>query len=360
MPLVAVMLPVTVGLAAFAINIAYLELTRTEMYVTADAAARAAGREFALQWDQAKAITAGKAAASRNPVGGKDFVLEDSDFVFGQATRPSAASRYIFTKGGANPNAVEVDIKRTATSTNGAIASLIPYAGFTASVNSTITSRVNQAEADICLVIDRSGSMAYAATETANFPPLPSAALPTWWFGQAAPSPSRWRDLVGSVDVFLTGLESTPMTETISLVTYSSGAGADVGLTTNYNTIRTGLNNHTTAFHGGTTNIAGGINTGVSVLTGPGARQFTTKVMVLMTDGIDTISTPATLAAAASNAADEGIMLFTVTFSSEADITGMANLATIGSGRHYHATTAADLTNIFREITREIPVLISR
>jgi Ca-activated chloride channel family protein len=358
LPMFAIMLPVTVGISAFAINIAYMELNRTEMYVAADAAARAAGREFALQWDQAKAITAGKNAAERNPVAGKAFALENSDFVFGEATRTSEASRYMFTKGGANPNAVEVDIKRVAGSSNGALTMLIPYSGFSNSVNSTITSRANQAEADICLVIDRSGSMAYASNEKAVYPPLPKAAAPAWWFDQPAPTPSRWRDLVGSVDVFLKELDKTPMKETISLVTYSSASGADVPLTTKYSDINAGLDKYTKVFSGGSTSIASGVDSGVGILSGKDARQFSTKVMVLMTDGIDTTGSDVNKAAKA--AAEKGIMIFTVTFSDEADKTTMANVANTGLGKHYHAMNATDLQNIFLEISRQIPVLISR
>lgn len=43
-PLVAVILPVIMILAAFAVNLSYIELTRTELRIAADAATRAAGR----------------------------------------------------------------------------------------------------------------------------------------------------------------------------------------------------------------------------------------------------------------------------------------------------------------------------
>jgi hypothetical protein len=358
LPLVAAMLPVTVGVAAFAINIAYMELNRTEMYVAADAAARAAGREYALKWDQAAAMTAGKAAAGRNLVGGKKFELSNADFAFGDATRSSETSRYTFTKGGSNPNAVEVDIKRIAGSDNGALTSIIPYAGFSGGTNATISSRVNQTEADICLVIDRSGSMAYAANEKAVYPPLPKAAAADWWFDKAAPNPSRWRDLAGSVDVFLKELDKTPMKETVSLVTYASTAGADVGLTTKYADISAGLGKYTTKFSGGSTSIASGMTSGATILCGKDARQFSTKIMVLMTDGIDT--TGSDVVKAAKDAAAKGVMIFTVTFSDEADKTTMATVAKTGLGKTYHAASAADLANVFTEISREIPVLISR
>jgi Ca-activated chloride channel family protein len=357
-PMVAVMLPVTLGMSAFALNIAYLELNRTEMYVAADAAARAAGREFALQWDQKKAVEAGKAAGMRNPVGGKPFELIDSDFVFGEAVRANANSRYTFTRGGTSPNAVEVDVRRVKGSANGAIGSLVTFGGFSHDVDATISSRANQAEADICLVIDRSGSMAYASNEKAVATANPKSAHPDWWWGDNAPPSSRWRDLTSSVDVFVNEMRKTPMKENVALVTYSSSSGADVGLVSDYALINSGLNKYTKSFPGGSTAIASGIKTGQTVLSGASARVFSMKIMVLMTDGINNAGSSVT--AAAEEAKKNNIMIFTITFSDEADQKSMKEVASIGLGKHYHAKNASDLENIFREISRQIPVLISK
>lgn len=357
-PLAAILLPVSFVIAAFAINIAYVELNRTEMYVAADAAARAAGREYALTWDQTKAIDAGKKAAARNSVGGKSLSLEDSDFVFGEATRATQSTRYSFTKGGTNPNAVEVSIRKTKASKNGALAMIMPFGNFGGNVDAVVSSRVNQVEADIALVIDRSGSMAYAANEKAVYPPLPLNAPSGWFFGQEVPKISRWRDAVASVDVFLKELQKTPMKELVSLTTYASGTATDQGLTTDYTKITAGLDKYTKVFNSGATNIAGGIASGQAVLTSTGARAFSAKVMVVLTDGIDT--TGSNVVKAAQNAAAQNIMIFTVTFSDEADQKTMKTVAQVGMGNHYHAKTASDLTNIFLDIARQIPVLITK
>jgi Mg-chelatase subunit ChlD len=357
-PMVAILLPVTVTIAAFAINIAYLELNRTEMYVAADAAARAAGREYALTWDQKKAIEAGKKAAAQNTVGGKPLTLADSDFIFGEATRVDEKSRYTFVKGGSNPNAVEVSIRRTKGSSNGMLTSLMPIGKVSGDFEAVVSSRVNQVEADIALVIDRSGSMAYAADERAVYPPLPKSAPPTWFFGQEAPPVCRWRDAVSSVDVFLKELSKTPMKETVALITYANSAGTDQGLTTDYKKINDGLDKYTKAFSSGATNIAGGLAGGQTILTSVGARTFSAKVLVLLTDGIDT--TGSDLVKAAKSAAEKKIMIFTVTFSDEADQTTMKKVAEAGLGNHYHAKNASDLQKIFLDIARQIPVLITK
>jgi Flp pilus assembly protein TadG len=92
-PLMALMLPVTLILAAFAINIAMVELNRTEMYVSADSASRAAGREFALTSSQEGAKQAAREAARRNTVGGAALLLADKDFDYGQAFRDESSKR---------------------------------------------------------------------------------------------------------------------------------------------------------------------------------------------------------------------------------------------------------------------------
>jgi Flp pilus assembly protein TadG len=356
-PLFAVMLPVVLILGAFAINIAYLELNRTEMVIASDAASRATGREFALSNDQAGAMAKGRTAASLNTVGGRPLLLADGDFIFGQSARASVSDRYSFTPGGAFPNAVEVTTRRTVGSPSGPVN--LPLPGFFSStaIESRQTSRSNQIEVDIALVIDRSGSMAYGANEVAQFPPIPAAAPAGWFFGDPAPNPSRWRDAVAAVDVFLNELTNSPVNEFVSLSTYNDGTNLEQLLTTNYNSIRGSLDFYTQSFTSGATNIGGGIESGINALS-INSRPFAAKVMIVLTDGIDTVgSNPI---AAADHASDEQIMVFTITFSAEADQATMQQVAVKGNGKHYHASNGTVLLSIFRDIGRQLPILISR
>lgn len=356
-PLFAIMLPVILILAAFAINIAYMELNRTEMYIASDAASRAAGREFALTNSQSNAMSKGRLATLLNTVGGKPLLLSDGDFVFGQASRASASSRYSFSPGGTFPNAVEVTVRRTAGSLSGPVQLPLPTFFASPVIESSQTSRTNQIEVDVALVIDRSGSMAYGSNEPAVYPPVPSAAPPGWYFGDPAPNPSRWREAVTAVDVFLNELTNSPVSELVALSTYNDGTYLEQTLTSDYNNIRSSLDFYTQSFTSGATNIGGGINRGIDALS-INDRPFAAKVMIVLTDGIDTVgSNPI---AAAQNAFDEQIMVFTITFSSEADQSTMQNVATTGNGKHYHAANGAVLLSIFRDIARQLPILISR
>ena len=354
----AIILPIIVLLAAFAINVAYLELTRTEMYIAADASSRATCRQLAITGDVNQAMATGRAAANLNPVNGKALQLANSDFSFGQSARTSLSSRYTFTPGGTPYNSVEVTVQKAAASANGPIQMLVPLIFGTANVESSQTSRSNQIEVDIALVVDRSGSMAYADTEKAVYPPLPAACPPGWKFGDAAPTPCRWRDAVNAVNVFLTELTNSLIDEWVTLVTYDGTTNIDTPLTNKYNVTQSGMDVYTQHFNSDLTNIGGGIDAGHAATKAPGSRPYAAKIMLVLTDGIDTVgSNP--VASATSCAADK-IMVFTITFAQEADQATMAAVAAAASGKHYHASTGADLQAIFQDIAHQLPILISR
>jgi Ca-activated chloride channel family protein len=174
--LMVFMLPVAITLAAFSINFAYMELCRTELYVSVDAAARAGGREFALTGDAAAAKAVARDAAGRNEVASTGLQLADGDFVFGESTRSALEQRYIFNPSGSNPNSLQVTGFRTTGSMDGPIGLMMPTVLGRNSFEAQITARSTQIEVDVALVIDRSGSMAYAANESVNWPSPPNSA----------------------------------------------------------------------------------------------------------------------------------------------------------------------------------------
>jgi Ca-activated chloride channel family protein len=52
-------------------------------------------------------------------------------------------------------------------------------------------------------------------------------------------------------------------------------------------------------------------------------------------------------------------MIFTVTFSDEANQAAMQQVASIGLGKHFHAPNAASLIAVFGEIAKFLPTLIT-
>lgn len=357
-PLVAVLLVAIVMLAALVINMAYVDLSRTELYIAADAAARAGGRELTMARSLSAASQKAKDIAALNTVSGRSLRLSDTDIEFGVADR-AGASRYTFSPTNVNPTSLKVTARRTDGSLDGPLSLVLPKLLGRDSIESQQSSISTQVQVDIVLVIDRSGSMAYAANETAAFPPVPIAAPSGWFFCDPAPPNSRWLDLVSAVDVFLAELDSSPAPERVALVTYADAARLDVGtLVEDYTAIKVGLNQYTQSLCSGKTNIGDGILLAANTATtATGARPGASKVIVVMTDGIHNEgSNPVT---AASQASNDGAVLFSVTFSNEADQSRMQAVAANGKGKHFHAVDGEDLKNVFREIAASLPTLLT-
>lgn len=355
--LVLTLLMLTLG--AFAINLAQMQLVRTEMQVASDASARAANRVFANTRDFAEAQRVAQSVANRNRVNGRTLSLRPSDFELGTAIRSRLDQRYQYTPGGPNPNSIVLRTRMGSDTPSGPVELFIPgFAGVNiVSVASEALS--TQVELDIALVIDRSGSMAYAANEKAAFPPFPKAAPVNWNFGQPVPNPSRWLDTVDGIKVFLNELNKTPQLEHVSLVTYSTSAKVDLNPTSNYGAITSILNKYSAKFDSGHTNIGLGLrSSGSALLHSSQARPWAVKVVVLMTDGIE--NTGPNSVSEAKKLARDGVMIFTVTFSAEANQTRMRQVAGEAGGKHYHATSSSDLQRVFRDIARQMPTLVTR
>jgi Mg-chelatase subunit ChlD len=165
-------------------------------------------------------------------------------------------------------------------------------------------------------------------------------------------------DLDQAARAFLTELSTSPVNEQVALVTYGSSARIDRAMTGNYSQIQSGMDFYTNAFPSGATNIGDGLNRGASALAG--GRRFASKVIVLMTDGRRTPGLGPNPVSVANNLARQGVIIFTVTFSDEAEQTEMRNVANAGMGKHFHAIDAASLTTVFETIARTIPTILTQ
>ena len=357
MLLMAILLPVLFGLAAFAINIAYMEAVNTDVQITVDAAARASGRAYMTSGEKSDALIAAQEAATLNPVAGGVIPITAGDLEYGVSTRNDVNQPYTFVPG-TTGNAVRVTTNSLASGTGSAIPALFPFFGSAFEIRPARTATSTQATLDIALVLDRSGSMAFAANEASSPDYMPAAAPAGWNYGDAVPPQARWLDLVGAVGVFTTHLNNSPQDEWLSLSTYSLSPTTNVTLTDNYGELDSALNAVSMNFTGGGTGIGNGIYEGIAAVTDPSlSRDFATKVIVLMTDGIHNYgSDPVWAAITAKN---KRIMIFTITFSDEAYQPLMATVASKGGGKHYHAVDAAQLQDAFREIAKNLPTLLT-
>ncbi len=361
-PLVAIILPVLLIFASFAVNFSYLELTRTELQISADAAARAAGRTLINTNDFDLARAAARRAATNNQVAGAALQLSDADIEFGQSERTNLSSRYSFAPGGIVSNAVRIHARRDASSLSGVVSLVMPSFGATSSFQSTQSAVSSRVELDVALVLDRSGSMVYGDTEesynmaVAGLPP--SSAPAGWAFCDPAPPGSRWRDLLAGVAVFNNVLSSSYSEEHVALITYAGTSTTDLDLTSDYDGVLDAMDPYTQSLCAGATNIGEGIYEAIDALGSiASSRPWAAKVIVVMTDGQhNTGSNPET---AATVAFDEGITVYTITFSSEADQSRMIDVADKGGGKHFYAADGAALQQAFIDIAQSLPTLLT-
>ncbi len=349
--LLTVILPVVLAVAAYSINVVYMELVRTQLQINTDVATRAAGRVLARTADQAQALAAAERIMQLNSFGQTKLTLGANQIVFGASTRTSESSRYEFAPAN-NPNAVRFE-------TNGRVKvpMLFPTPGVSVDFRPIKQAISTQTEIDMVLVLDRSGSMAFSNLEVAgNYPP--AAAPIGWTFGQAVPTASRWLDATSSINTFLRHLDTTVHEEQVGLVTYGTQSFDDCQMSSSYAPIQSALDGYSQQFWGGATNISDGILAGARILSQKSAaRPWATRVMIVMTDGIWTAGIDPAISA--QLAAGQQIIIYTITYSNEADQLKMQQVASIGGGKHFHATSGAELTDAFKAIAERLPTLLT-
>lgn len=349
--LLAFLLPAALAIAAYSINVVYMELSRTELQIATDVSTRAAGRMLAVTGDEKQAIAAAERLMRANPFANSTMSLDGANIVFGVSTRRSVADRYSFVHG-ENPNAVQIQA-------NGRVQvpMLFPTLGVPIDFRPIKTAICTQTELDVAIVLDRSGSMAFGVNEVSG-PNNPAAAPVGWAYGMYVPPYSRWLDAVTATNNFLQLLTESSLKERVSLTTYSHDVRLEVGLNDDYTAIQNALALNSNVFFGGATDIGDGILYGATSLGDKKlARPWASRVMIVLTDGIHNVGTDPLFAA--TQAAAQDIMVFTVTFSNEADQARMAQVAAAASGSHFHATSAAQLNEAFKEIANRLPTLIT-
>ena len=360
--LVAIVLPIVAILSAMAIDVAWMQLVNTELRTATDAAARAGAKVLSTSQDQDQARAAAIDAASRNQVAGAAMQVSADDVVFGKSVQ-LASGRFEFlpaTRGVIN--AVHVNGLRTEGSAGGPVnlffARVLGVNTFEPQQQATST----VLDRDICLVIDRSGSMALSATSRGSGSGNTCGPLA---------STTRFGALDRAITVFLDELNLTYPDEYVALASYSSPFNkncsgnlikfqtADVRqeLTDDYSTIRDVMDDFMDNGIGGSTAIGEGLKKGIQEITSSRARPFAVKTIVLMTDGLHNYGVdPVTVAA---QAAAKDITVHTISFSPGADQSRMQAVAEATGGKHYHADSDSDLSAVFQEIARTLPVLLT-
>jgi len=312
-------------LIAVQIDMAYLQLSRTELRAATDAASKAAAVTLSQTQDLAASRREGIRVAGLNKIAGKSLVLRDSDFVFGNSARSSNGT-FAFT-----PNATPYNgVKLTgALGGSGATSGVGLFFGNMHGVTAFQTQHQATStylERDIVLVIDRSGSMA----------------------GQ------KWKDLSDAIAIFVATVNETVTKEYMGLVSYSSTATQDVQYTLDLNAI---IAKENKLVVGGNTSISAGISSGYEIIKTGRSKLFVDRTMVVMTDGqhntgIEPIIPARTVAA-------DGVVIHTITFGAGADAARMSAIASVGRGKYLHANNGDQLKAAFREIALTLSTMLT-
>lgn len=355
-------------IAALYMNSAYIALAKTEMRLASDAAAKAASIVYGLTGDQSEARSRAQEICLRHSVAGAPLELRNIDVHFGNA-QPTNNGRYEFTRDAQPTNSTRVHasfVRRV-----GSVAALPALGQFLGREEFSLQedSVATRVDNDICLVVDRSGSMAWDLTNDAFSYPgeLHGRSIIQNYFVPPHPTASRWAALCNSVDAFLTVLDSNPYHPRVSLVSYSSNfefgnfssivSSIDQPLTVRFNDLRAKLSAIGSKPLIGNTNIAAGLRDGISTLSSQGtSRPNATHNLILLTDGVITQGDdPIELAGLALK---QNIKIHTITFSEQADQALMAQVAAAGGGTHYHAPDAATLHAIFQQLAETLPAML--
>ncbi len=135
----------------------------------------------------------------------------------------------------------------------------------------------------------------------------------------------------------------------LGLVSYSSSATLDEQLTTNRNAVKNEISQLSA---GGSTATGEGIQEATDELTSARANPDALKFQVLLSDG--QTNTGINSSTAAQNAANEGIIIYTVGFGTDADEGELQNIADITGGEYYAAEDPGALEEVFTLIAQEI------
>lgn len=309
---------------AFSVDVAHIQLTKTQLRVSTDLANRAGTEALARTKSKDAATLVAKQIARANPVASRPLVLDDSQFVFGNVGK-DANDNVVFSPNGTPLNAMRIDSAMSSRAGGGAVplffGGMLGTKEFSPQLTSVVTNQ-GQAKRDIAAVIDITGSM---GTRTATG--------------------TRFTDLLAAFDALVVALNETDDDEKLGLATYSTSAAVDLPLSHGY---PAAVNKLQQKRPNGNTNIYSGIEAGRVILNGASRRADTEKVMLLMTDGLHNTGPSPVLAA--QNAKNDKIRIITVTFDTLDGIPLMQQVAQITGGQHYHAPTIAELRTIFQNV----------
>ncbi len=370
--LIAVMMSVFLVSLVFTVDVAYMQLVRTELRVTADASAKAGMEALTRTESTSAGIAAAKNLVQLNNVAGQQIQISDSDVVFGR-TEVNNDGTWNFLPNQQPYSAIQVTVGMTGDSGNPTVplffGRILGQSNFTP-VQTAVAANLVQ---EIILCLDRSHSMCFDESgENWAYPPG-TPDFPDGYITPPNPNGSRWAALDGAIQRFVSTVGLLQIQPDVGVVTWGSDITlssywapysghhtpatiVDVPLGQNLGSINAAIADKYNDIMMGGTNMSAGIDKSVELLTDSSTNSLAQKTIILMSDG--QWNTGRDPVEAAQDAADANIVIHTISFLAAADQYTMEQVASITGGRSYVAPDSETLENVFEELARMLPVVL--
>ncbi len=371
--LVAVVIVALLAMTMFTVDVAYMQLVRTELRAATDASAKAGMEALRRTQDTEAAIDAAIATAAANKVGGRSLTLTADQIEFGLAFR-NVDNSVSFNAGQLPYTAVRVNSAMTESSAAGPVPLFFGSIFGTGQFEPTRSAVSASTEVEICFAIDRSHSMCFDLTGVDwSYPPgTPRNPDPVAF--PPHPTLSRWASLSRAMQTFVSITASQEPKPRVAMVTWASKITqsnyegkltktnspevfVDVPLTTNLADLNQAIRGRSEKVMLGATNMAAGIDEARKILNATkSTRPYAHRIIILMTDGLWNQGRNPLLAA--QDAANEGIVIHSVSLLPRSgDITPQVSSTT--GGVNYPATNSAALEAAFADIARTLPIVLT-
>jgi len=369
--LIAALMSILLILVVFSTDVAYMQLVRTQLHISTDAAAKAGMETLSRTESTSEAKKVAKDILSKNLVAGQSLTLKNSDIEFGR-TEANADGTWKFLPNQQPYQAMKVSISLTDNSVNGAVPLLFGKVLGQKSFTPTQTSVAANLVHEIVLCLDRSHSMCFDETGVDYSYPSGIPAYPTGYITPPHPTRSRWADLKQAIEKFVDTLEDLQIVPDVGVVTWGSdvtlswywyphqgrsfpAVTVDVPLGQNLDLVNGAIAGRLGDIMMGSTNMSAGIDKAVSMLTANGTHSLAQKTIILMSDG--QWNTGRNPLQAADDAAAKNITIHTIAFLNGSQST-MQEIANRTGGKFFNAPDGAALEETFEELAKMLPVVL--
>ena len=363
--LMAIVLVATTVVCLLIVNIAYLEMARTDVQTAADLSVKAAANELGMTQDPAKMMSvASRIMNSHRLTNGRPMKMESLER--GVLSQDVTGNRFSLTTNAANPGDTQGAIRLIASQPAAFGTSLVPFPfpGIS-NIKMSREASAGRTDVDLVLCIDRSASMAWDQSNVPFLYPNGTKGLDNY-FRPPDPFLSRWAALTNAVKTLNAIIDGKriPGQVHMGLVTFASDyrfglfsskvATVDQALAGDPGLVVNALDKIGSKPIIGDTNISAGLQLVETCRnTGHFRRETGTKILVVMSDGLRTEGPSPEQDVIAL--ADNGWTVHAISFSDQADRSLMTSIAQVGGGVHYHAPNGNALVNAFRDIALSLP-----